>query len=148
VRETGENPAKARQKRIAMPTLIRLLVFLLVLVGLGYGAMFALVAMVRPNEKEVTVRIPARDLVPSATRDPLVQREINTTRTPESPAPAAPAPAAPAADAPAAQTPTSQLPPRDNVVTEMPPNPAVATPAGPATATEGGSVVTLQPGVE
>ena len=108
-----------------MPTLIRLLVFLLVLVGLGYGAMFALVAMVRPNEKEVTVRIPARDLVPSATRDPLVQREINTTRTPESPAPAASAPA-----------------------TEMPPNPAVTAPAGPATATEGGSVVTLQPGVE
>ncbi len=133
-----------------MPTLIRLLVFLLVLAGLGYGAMFALVAMVKPNEKEVTVRIPARDLVPSTTRDPLVQREIDTTRTPDSPPPAAPAPAAaPAADAPMAQTPTSQLPPRDDVVTAMPPNPAVAAPAAePGAATEDGSVVTLQPGVE
>lgn len=133
-----------------MPTLIRLFIFLLVLVGLGYGAMFALVAMVRPNEKEVTVRIPARDLVPSAARDPLVQREIDTTRTPESPPPADPAPAAvaPAADAPAPQTPTSQLPPRDNVVTEMPPNPAVAAPAEQAPATEDSSIVTLQPGVE
>ena len=130
-----------------MPTLIRLFVILLVLVGLGYGAMFALVAMVKPNEKEVTVRIPARDLVPTTERDPLVQREIDTTRTPDSPAPADPAPAteAPAAAAPAAapaeQTPTSQLPPRDDVVTTMPPN-EVTPPA------EDGSIVTLQPGVE
>jgi hypothetical protein len=124
-----------------MPTLIRLLVILLVLVGLGYGAMFALVAVVQPNEKEVTVRIPARDLVPSTTRDPLVQREIDTTRTPDSPPPAD---AAPAPEAPAAQVPTSELPPRENVVTEMPPNPAAAAaPAG-----QDISVVTLTPGTE
>ncbi len=91
-----------------MPTLIRLIVILLVLVGLGYGAMFALVAIVQPRDKDVTIRIPARDLVPSTQRDPLVRREINTTRQPEAPAatPAAPeAPARsvePAADAPAA----------------------------------------------
>lgn len=91
-----------------MPTLIRLIVILLVLVGLGYGAMFALVAIVQPRDKDVTIRIPARDLVPSTQRDPLVRREINTTRQPEAPAetPAAPEEPAlsvePASDAPAA----------------------------------------------
>lgn len=69
-----------------MPTLIRLIVILLVLVGLGYGAMFALVAIVQPRDKDVTIRIPARDLLPSTQRDPLVRREINTTRQPEAPA--------------------------------------------------------------
>lgn len=63
-----------------MPTLIRLIVVLLVLVGLAFGGMVALVAMVTPREKQVTVRIPARELVPSAERDPLVRREIDTTR--------------------------------------------------------------------
>ena len=63
-----------------MPTLIRLVVILLVLVGLGYGAMFALVAVVEPGDKDVTVRIPARDLMPSTQREPLVRREIDTTR--------------------------------------------------------------------
>lgn len=101
-----------------MPTLIRLIVILLVLVGLGYGAMFALVAIVQPRDKDVTVRIPARDLMPSAQRDPLVRREINTTRTPEAPA---------MEPAPAVET------------------PAVApAPEGPAD----GEVVTRQQGVE
>lgn len=86
-----------------MPTLIRLIVILLVLVGLGYGAMFALVAMVQPRDKDVTIRIPARDLLPQTQRDPLVRREINTTRTPEAPA-AEPAPVAPAV-APATEAP-------------------------------------------
>ena len=86
-----------------MPTLIRLIVILLVLVGLGYGAMFALVAIVQPRDKDVTIRIPARDLMPSTQRDPLVRREINTTRTPEAPA-AEPVPAAPAV-APATEAP-------------------------------------------
>ena len=111
-----------------MPTLIRLLVVLLVLVGLAYGGMFALVMMVEPNEKEVTVRIPARDLVPSPERDPLVQREIDTSRTADSPAPGDPAPtAARGTDAPAAEEAA-----------------AAETPA----AAEGGSIVTLSPGVE
>jgi hypothetical protein len=84
-----------------MPTLIRLIVVLLVLAGIAFGAMFALVATVTPREKQVTVRIPARDLVPSAANDPLVRREIDTSRptTPvEAPAvaPAAETPAAPA----------------------------------------------------
>ena len=91
-----------------MPTLIRLLVILLVLVGLAYGAMFGLVAMVDPGEKDVTVRIPARDLVASPERAPVVRREIDTTRAAPAAEPAPtpgtgeplPAPAsAPAADA-------------------------------------------------
>jgi len=89
-----------------MPTLIRLLVVLLVLAGIAFGAMFALVATVTPRDKQVTIRIPARDLVPSATNDPLVRREIDTSR-PTTPPPALDAPAVPAetpavpADAPA-----------------------------------------------
>ncbi len=63
-----------------MPTLIRLIVVLLVLAGLALGGMFALVAAVTPREKQVTIRIPARELVPSPDRDPLVRREIDTTR--------------------------------------------------------------------
>jgi hypothetical protein len=102
-----------------MPTLIRLFVVLLVLAGLAFGGMVALVAMVEPNEKEVTLRIPARDLLPSRERDPLVTREIDTTR--QTPA-AEPAPAA--ATAPAEPAP-------------------VAEPAG-----EDGEVVTLAPGIE
>lgn len=78
-----------------MPTLIRLVVFLLILVGLAYGAMFGLVAMVEPGEKEVTVRIPTRELVAAPERAPVVRREIDTTRA----APVEPAaPNAPAAD--------------------------------------------------
>lgn len=106
-----------------MPTLIRLVVILLVLAGLAYGAMFALVAFVEPNEKEVTIRIPARDLMPTPERDPLVLREIDTSRTADPPPPAEPAEAA--------------------AETAGPAEPGV--PEGPA---EDGSIVTLAPGVE
>ncbi len=105
-----------------MPTLIRLIVILLVLVGIGYGAMFGLVMMVEPREKDVTIRIPTRDLVPQAGGSgPVVRREINTSR----PTTPAAAPAAPA-EAPATM--------------EVTPTPE---PAG-----EEGSVQTLSPGVE
>ena len=127
-----------------MPTLIRLLVILLVLAGLVYGAMLALVLTVKPGDKEVTIRIPARDLVPSAERDPLVLREIDTSAPADvPPADAAPEPAAEVAAEPAepaAQTPTAETAPREDVVTEMPP--ADAAPA------DDSSIVTLQPGVE
>lgn len=81
-----------------MPTLIRLLVLLLVLAGVAYGAMFALVALVDPGEKEVSIRIPARNLLPAPERDPLVRREIDTSR-PVEPATAAPEPTAGGAEA-------------------------------------------------
>ena len=55
-----------------MPTLIRLFIFLLVLAGLGFGAMVGLATFVKPPEKEITIRIPARDLLPPAdSNDPL-----------------------------------------------------------------------------
>jgi len=41
-----------------MPSLIRFIVFLAVLAGIAYGAMFALVVFVEPNPREVTVRVP------------------------------------------------------------------------------------------
>ncbi|MET3901147.1 hypothetical protein ABIB57_005117 [Devosia sp. UYZn731] len=46
-----------------MPTLIRLIITLLFLAGLVYAGMFVLVAFVEPKPKEVTIRIPARDLL-------------------------------------------------------------------------------------
>ena len=53
-----------------MPTLLRFLVVLIVLGGLGFAGMIALTVMVDPGEKDITIRIPARDLVaPSAPLD-------------------------------------------------------------------------------
>lgn len=49
-----------------MPTLIRLLVAIAFLAGLAFAGMFALSALVEPTEREVTVRIPTRDLLPDA----------------------------------------------------------------------------------
>lgn len=48
-----------------MPTLIRLFVVLVVLAGLGFAGMFALTMFVDPGEKDITIKIPARDLVPA-----------------------------------------------------------------------------------
>jgi len=86
-----------------MPTLIRLLVALLFLAGLGYAALFALTIFVDPGEKEITHRIPARDLVVDgggAPERPLAESlprpETQSTEPAAQPTP----PAAPAADAP------------------------------------------------
>jgi len=46
-----------------MPTLIRLVITLLFLAGLVYAGMFALVSFVEPTQKDVTIRIPQRDLL-------------------------------------------------------------------------------------
>ena len=46
-----------------MPTLIRLIIMLLFLAGLVYAGMFALVSLVEPTPKPVTIRIPARELL-------------------------------------------------------------------------------------
>jgi hypothetical protein len=45
-----------------MPTLIRLLVYLAVIVALGYGAMFALATFVEPRQKEIIIDIPPEKL--------------------------------------------------------------------------------------
>lgn len=47
-----------------MPTLIRFLTLLAILVGLVYGSMYALVWFVEPNKGEMTVRIPPEKLNP------------------------------------------------------------------------------------
>ncbi|MHA6685871.1 histidine kinase [Mesorhizobium sp. A556] len=58
-----------------MPTLFRFVVTLLVLAGIAYGAMFALVLFVEPNTAEISVRIPAAVLDPSTKPDPLTNSE-------------------------------------------------------------------------
>lgn len=45
-----------------MPSLIRFIVMILFLGGLVYGGMYALSVLVEPREKEVSYRVPARDL--------------------------------------------------------------------------------------
>jgi hypothetical protein len=110
-----------------MPTLIRLIVILLVLVGIGYGAMFGLVMMVEPREKVETIRIPARDLLPqtgSGGGGPIERREIDTTRP-------APAPAV---------TPAPAIEPAAPATMEVT--------ASPEPAGEDGEVTTLAPGTE
>jgi hypothetical protein len=47
-----------------MPSLFRFLVLCAVLVGIAYGAMFALVLYVEPKEREVTVRVPTQKVNP------------------------------------------------------------------------------------
>ncbi len=47
-----------------MPTLFRFLVIIGVIVGLVYGAMFALANFVEPKKGEMTVRVPAEKLNP------------------------------------------------------------------------------------
>ena len=42
-----------------MPSLIRFLSVLAVIAGLIYGAMWALVTFVEPQERDVTIRIPS-----------------------------------------------------------------------------------------
>jgi hypothetical protein len=51
---------------IAMPTLIRLSLFLLFIAGLGFAGMIALTVMVNPDEKDITIKIPARELTPAS----------------------------------------------------------------------------------
>lgn len=47
-----------------MPTLFRFLTTIAILVGIVYGAMFALVTFVEPKKGEMSVRIPAEKLNP------------------------------------------------------------------------------------
>lgn len=48
-----------------MPTLVRFFVFLLFVGALAFGSMVALVVFVEPADKQVSVRIPTRDLLGS-----------------------------------------------------------------------------------
>jgi hypothetical protein len=45
-----------------MPTLFRFLMILGILAGVVYGSMVALVYLVEPSEREITVRVPSERL--------------------------------------------------------------------------------------
>ena len=47
-----------------MPSLIRFLVICGVLAAVVYGTMFALATFVEPNPREMTVKIPAKKIIP------------------------------------------------------------------------------------
>lgn len=79
-----------------MPTLIRLFITLLFLAGLVYAGMFALISFVDPAPKQVTIRIPSRDLLGGGTPAlPGNQPEPPPVEAAPAPAEAAPAPATP-----------------------------------------------------
>lgn len=50
-----------------MPTLIRFIVFIAFLAALVFGSMVALTVFVEPTPREMTERIPARDLFGNST---------------------------------------------------------------------------------
>jgi hypothetical protein len=47
-----------------MPSLIRLIVVLALIAGAVYGGMLALVMLVEPNPREMTIRVPPERLQP------------------------------------------------------------------------------------
>jgi hypothetical protein len=47
-----------------MPTLFRFLFILAMIAGVIYGGMVALVVLVEPREREITVRVPSERLNP------------------------------------------------------------------------------------
>jgi hypothetical protein len=47
-----------------MPSLIRLIVVLALIAGAVYGGMFALVMLVEPSPREMTIRVPPERLQP------------------------------------------------------------------------------------
>ena len=54
-----------------MPTLVRLFVFLIIIAAIGFAGMLALTLMVDPGEKDITIKIPARELAQAQTNKPL-----------------------------------------------------------------------------
>jgi hypothetical protein len=64
---TARNFAQRRKKtgEREMPTLFRFVVTLLILAGIAYGVMFALVMFVEPRTAEISVRIPPAKLDPA-----------------------------------------------------------------------------------
>jgi hypothetical protein len=88
-----------------MPTLIRLIITLLFLAGLVYAGMFLLVAFVEPKPKEVTIRIPARELLNESAPALPGQSAPNEPPSLVTPAPEVPPQSAPQATGPAANIP-------------------------------------------
>lgn len=61
---TGFGNAEQVDGRKLMPTLFRFVVTLVILAGIAYGTMFALVMFVEPKKAEMSVRIPPEKLNP------------------------------------------------------------------------------------
>lgn len=86
-----------------MPSLIRLMILLLFLAGLGYAGMFALSVLVDPGEEQITIRIPARQFQANnpAARGNAPRPIVDSETEAEADAPANDVPVAPAtADVP------------------------------------------------
>ncbi|MDZ7822789.1 MAG: histidine kinase [Ahrensia sp.] len=58
-----------------MPSLIRFIVTIGIFAGLVYGAMFALVAYVKPNTREMTERVPTDKINPVRIPQPVAVPE-------------------------------------------------------------------------
>ncbi|WP_442872910.1 histidine kinase [Aurantimonas sp. C2-3-R2] len=58
-------------RQTTMPTLVRLLTTLLILAGIIYGIMAALVYFVQPTRHEMTVEVPLPQLDPGAPTESL-----------------------------------------------------------------------------
>ncbi len=54
-----------------MPTLTRLIAFLVLIAAVIYGAMYALANFVEPDQREITVEIPASRLKPVPIASPV-----------------------------------------------------------------------------
>lgn len=57
-RERRSAAIRPAREKPAVPTLIRLIVVLCVLAGLGYGALWALANWVEPKAREITFTVP------------------------------------------------------------------------------------------
>ena len=88
-----------------MPTLIRLFIVLLVLAGLAFAGMIALTIMVDPGEKDITIKIPPRELV--APSQPL---DVNNLPAPVNVAPKDSSAESSASGAPASSAPVTSEP--------------------------------------
>jgi hypothetical protein len=53
-----------------MPTLFRFLFILALIAGVIYGGMLALVVLVEPRDREITIRVPSERLNPPAPSQP------------------------------------------------------------------------------
>ena len=90
-----------------MPTLIRLFVVLIVLGGLGFAGMIALTMFVDPGEKDITLKIPARELVPADGGPDII--DVNDLPAPVNVAPRASSEEPAVSEAPSAEGDNSEV---------------------------------------
>jgi hypothetical protein len=91
-----------------MPTLIRLFLVLAFLGGLGFAGMIALTVMVDPGEKDVVIKIPARELI-AADGGPNETIDLNDLPAPVNVAPRASSEEAAPSEEPVAEGDSSEV---------------------------------------